>query len=114
MTRRLYASLMSTQVSDEEKEIAKKALRWFDYCLKKLKQAEEHLNLVYNPFHKNPNSTPEEIFDKRFYLRNYRDQVVKNFNDFKQVAFKCYSILQPFTSDTQIEVLLKSFVLAIV
>jgi hypothetical protein len=111
--KRAYSAMMSYQVSDGEKDQAEKAMRWFNHCIKVLEQSEEHLNLMYNPFKKDPNISPEEIFKIRAALRRYRDKVVENFNKFKKVAFKCYVIMQPFTSDTQTEKLLKSFVSSI-
>lgn len=105
--------MMTYQVSDSEKDQAEKAMRWFNHCLKVLEQSEEHLNLIYNPFKKENNISADEIFKIRAALRRYRDKVVENFNRFKKVAFKCYVIMQPFTSDTQTEKLLKSFVASI-
>lgn len=104
---------MSYQVSDKEKLQAEKALRWLEFCLKILKQSSDHLNLIYNPFKKNSSLPADRVFKYRAALRRYRDKVVDNFNNFKKVSFKCYVLLQPFTSDTQIEKLLKSFVMAI-
>lgn len=102
--------MMTFTISDTEKDQAEKALRWFDYCLKLLKQCDEHLNLIFNPFKKDDNISSEKIFKIRAALRGYRDKVVDNFNDFKKSAFKSYVIMQPFTSDTQTEKLVKSFV----
>lgn len=105
--------MMTYQISDNEKERAEKAMRWFNHCLKLLEQCDEHLNLLYNPFKKSPDITVEKIFERRAMLRTYRDKVVDNFNKFKKAAFKAYVIMQPFTSDTQTEKLMKSFVSSI-
>jgi hypothetical protein len=111
--KRAYTSMMTYQISDPEKDQAEKAMRWFNHCLKRLEQCDEHLNLIYNPFKKHPDITPEKIFKRRAMLRTYRDKVVENFNNFKKAAFKAYVIMQPFTSDTQTEKLMKSFVSSI-
>lgn len=105
--------MMTYQITDGEKEQAEKAMRWFNHCLKLLEQCDEHLNLIYNPFKKSPDITPDKIFERRSMLRSYRDKVADNFNKFKKAAFKAYVIMQPFTSDTQTEKLMKSFVSAI-
>ena len=110
MIKRAYSAMLTYQISDSEKDQAEKAIRWFNHCQKILEQCEEHLNLMYNPFKKDNSITPDKIFTIRAALRRYRDKVVENFNNFKKIAFKCYSIMQPFTSDTQTEKLLKSFV----
>lgn len=111
--KRAYSAMMTYQVSDAEKDQAEKAMRWFNHCMKVLENSEEHLNLIYNPFKKNSDINAEQVFKIRSALRRYRDKVVENFNNFKRVAFKCYALMQPFTSDTQTEKLLKSFVSAI-
>lgn len=108
--KRAYAAMLTYEVPDEEKNRAEKATRWFNYCLKVLKQCDEHLNLIYNPFKKNNNVSPDKIFESRAMLRNVRDKISDNFNNFKKIAFKSYVIMQPFTSDTQTEKVLKSFV----
>jgi len=108
--KRAYSSMVTYQIDDSEKEQAEKAIRWFKHCLKILEQCDDHLNLIYNPLKKSPDIAPDKIFARRFMLRTYRDKVVENFNRFKQVAFKAYVMMQPFTSDTQTEKLLKSFV----
>ncbi len=105
--------MLTYQITDEEKRVAEKALLWFEHCVKVLHQANEHLNLIYDPFKQTPDATPEQVFQYRSALRLYRDKVADNFNLFKKVAFKCYVIMQPFTSDTQTEKILKSFVMAI-
>jgi len=111
--KQAYNSMLTYQISDSEKERAEKAMRWFNHCLKIVEQCDKHLNLIYNPFKKSPDTTPEVIFKHRAMLRRYRDKVVNNFNKFKKAAFKAYVIMQPFTSDTQTEKLLKSFVASI-
>lgn len=102
--------MMTYSVSDAEKDQAMKALRWFDYCLKLAETAQDHLNLIYDPFKKNNDIPSAQIFKIRATLREYRDKVIDNFNNFKKVSFKCYMIIQPFMSDTQMEKLIKSFV----
>lgn len=111
--KRAYSAMMTYKVSDSEKDQAEKAIRWFNHCVKVLEQCEEHLNLIYNPFKKNENISSNDIFKIRAALRRYRDKVVDNFNKFKKISFKCYVIIQQFTSDTQTEKLLKSFVTSI-
>ncbi len=111
--KRAYTSMLTYQISDNEKDQAEKAIRWFNHCLKLLEQCDEHLNLIYNPFKKSPDIIPDKIFERRSILRNYRDKVVDNFNKFKKAAFKSYVIMQPFTTDTQTEKLMKSFVSSI-
>jgi hypothetical protein len=111
--RKLYATLMTYDVSDDEKDKASKAIRHFDGLLKTIKYCDEHLNLIYTPFKDNQEVSPEQTFKARAALRRYRDKVVENFNTFKKQAFRCFILLQPFSVDTQIVKLVKSFVLSI-
>jgi len=110
MSLKKYATMMSYEISDSEKEIAEKAIRYFDYCQKTLKGCWSHLNLIYDAFKDDQTINPEDLFKRRAALRRYRDKVVDNFNYLKRIAFKCYVVMQPFISDTQTERILKSFV----
>lgn len=112
MTKKMkrYALQMSYVVPSEDKDRAEKAIRLFDHLLKKLHMADEHLDLIYVPFKENTSITPEQTYKSRAALRRYRDSVADNFNEVKKIAFKCYVLLQPFSSDTQVVKLNKSFV----
>lgn len=101
---------MSYEVPSEDKDRAEKALRAFDHLLKKLQKATDHLDLMYVPFKENTNITPEQAYKARAALRRYRDSVADNFNTIKRIAFRCYVMLQPFSSDTQIVKISKSFI----
>lgn len=105
-----YSIQMSYEVPSEDKDRAEKAIRAFDYLLKKLQSAGEHLDLIYIPFKENSNITPEQTYKARAALRRYRDKVADNFNIIKRIAFRCYVLLQPFASDTQIVKISKSFI----
>jgi hypothetical protein len=111
--RKIYAVQLSYEVPDEDKDRANKALLRFDYLLKVMKECNSHLDLIYTPFKDNPNIAPEQIFKVRAALRRYRDKMADNFNRLKRIAFKCFVALQPFSTDTQVIKLNKSFVLSI-
>lgn len=110
---KVYAINLTYEVPSEEKDQAEKALMALDILVKKLKTCDEHLDLIYQPFKNNPNITPEQTYKVRAALRRYRDKVADNFNVFKRVAFRCFVLIQPFSSDTQIVKFNKSFVSAI-
>lgn len=111
--RKKYAIQMSYDVSDEEKNQAEKTLKYLDFLLKTMKQAEEYLNLLYQPFKDGTNIDPEMIWKSRAALRRYRDTMIDNFDKFKRISFKCFALLQNFSSDTQILKLNKSFVFSV-
>lgn len=103
---------LSYEVPNEDKDRANKAIMCFDYLLKMTKDCSEYLNLIYTPFKDNQATTPEQIMKVRAKLRVYRDQVADKFNLLKRMAFKCFVALQPFSTDTQIIKLNKSFILS--
>lgn len=113
MQKFAYPAMMSYEVSAPEKQQAEKAMRWFDFCLALFEQCDDHLNLIYNPFKKNENIAPDKIFERRAMLRGYRDEVIKKFNKLKTACFKAYATVQMFTSDTEIEKLMNSFVASV-
>jgi hypothetical protein len=112
-TRKLYAAYMSYEVPSEEKDKASKAIRYFQYLLKIMKTCDEHLELMHTPFKDNNDLSTEQAYEARAALRRYRDKAIDNFNTFKEQAFKCFILLQPFSVDTQFVKLNKSFVFAI-
>jgi len=105
--------MMNYQISDNEKRQASQLMRWLNYSIEKLDQCDDHLNLIYTPFKKNTQIPVDRIFENRFYLRQFRDKIVENFNNFKKIAFKSYVLMQHFISDTQTEKLIKSFVASV-
>jgi hypothetical protein len=104
---------LSYEVSGEEKIQATKMIAYFDHLIKILDFCDEHISLIYVPFKDNSNVSPEQTFKARAALRRFRDKVADNFNVFKKQAFKCFLLMQPFSADTQIIKLQKSFVSSI-
>jgi hypothetical protein len=113
MIKRAYAIQMTYEVSDAEKQKAEKALIFFSNTLKLLRLSSDHLNVMKTPFKDNTDITPEAVTKARVAIRCFRDQSVKNFNDFKKEAFKCVGAMQSFSSDTQTVKLIKSFISSI-
>jgi hypothetical protein len=111
--RKVYAASMNYDVPDAEKDQASKVLIYLDHLLKIMRVCSEHLDLMYTPFKDNQNISPEQTFAARAALRRYRDKVVDNFNILKTQSFKCFVLMQPFSVDTQVLKLSKSFVLAV-
>ncbi len=110
MIKKSYSIQMSYDVSDEEKNQAEQALLHFNFTLKLLNKANEHLNIMKTPFKENSEMSPESIMKARAALRRFRDKAIENFNYFKISAFKCINIMQHFASDTQTVKLMKSFI----
>lgn len=113
MIKKSYSVQMSYDVSDVEKSQAEKALLSFDYALSLLRTANGHLNIMYVPFKDHPDISTEQIVKYRAALRRFRDKSVENFNNFKIAAFKCVTLMQIFSSDTQTVKIIKSFISSI-
>ncbi len=113
MIKKSYSVQMAYNVSDQEKEKAEKTLLSLDILLNSLEGAEKHLDLMYIPFKENTETDSKQIFKARSSLRSYRDKCIENFNKFKKNAFISFTLLQTFSSDTQVVKLIKSFTLAI-
>lgn len=104
---------LSIDVPENEKDRATKIIANLDYLQKLLKSSNEYLDLIYTPFKDNSQISPEQSFKARDALRRFRDKVAEYFNTFKKQAFKCIVMLQPFSFDTQIIKISKSFILCI-
>lgn len=111
--KKAYSIQMSYEVSDDEKKRAEQALLYFGVALKVVQQASDHLNILKTPFKDNPEMNPEEVMKARAALRRFRDKAIDNFNNFKEVAFKCVNSMQSFASDTQSVKLMKSMITSI-
>ncbi len=113
MAKKVYALLMTYQITDEEKRYAEQSLNNFHEAVKLLKLASDHLNIIKTPFKDNPPSTEEEILENRVSLRRFRDKCAENFNSFKIKAFSCINAMKSFFSDTMTSKLMKSFIASI-
>lgn len=111
--KKAYPVQMSYEVSDAEKKQAEQALLCFSTSLKVLRQASDHLNVMKTPFKDNPEMNPDEVMKARAAIRRFRDKSIDNFNNFKEIAFKCVNAMQLFASDTQSVKLMKSMITAI-
>lgn len=113
MDKRANNIQLSQEVSELEKKQAAKALAAFKISKETLDKALNHLKIIYTPFKDHPDISTEQIVKFRAALRRYRDKSIENFNKLKIVSFKCISLIQPFSSDTQTSKLIKSFISSI-
>lgn len=113
MIKKAYAVQMSYDVSDAEKAAAEKAILAFNFSVKKLYLASEHLNIMKTPFKDSPEMDSQEIVKARAAIRRFRDKSIENFNEFKKASFQCVNMMQEFSSDTQSVKLMKSFIASV-
>jgi len=104
------ASQLSYNISAAEKNQAEKALICFKHTKKSLKLAIEYIDILYTPFKENSDITTEEITKYRAALRRFRDKAIENFNTFKLLSFECVQVMDIFSSDSQINKLIKTFI----
>jgi hypothetical protein len=113
LIRKAYITSLTYEVSDAEKLQAERALLCFNYALKLLEMASDHLNIMKTPFKDNSEIPSDEVMKARAAIRRFRDKSVENFNEFKIAAFKCVQTMQPFSSDTQTVKVMKSFIASV-
>jgi len=104
---------LTYEISEKEREQAQKVVQSFEKTMRSLTKATEYLNIMHDPFQKNPSISTDQILKYRAAIRRFRDTAIENFNEVKIDAFRCISGIQIFTSDTQIAKLIKSFVISI-
>lgn len=113
MIKKAYSVQMTYDVSDGEKIQAERALLYFEHAMKLLDISSDHLDIMKTPFKNNPEMDPKDVMSARAAIRRFRDKSVENFNEFKNVAFKCVNVMQNFASDTQTVKIMKSFISSI-
>lgn len=100
---------MSFDIPTEEQKEAELASDYFSQVINALNYAKDHLNIIYDPFQKAENLTPEAVWEYRSAVRRYSDQIIKNYNKVKAFAFKALMRINVFSSDTHIMELINSF-----
>jgi len=113
MIKKAYATQLTYEVTDAEKQKAEKAIIFFNRATKLLNMASEHLNIMKTPFKTNPEMDVPSVLKARAAIRRFRDRSIDNFDLFKKEAFKCINAMQEFASDTQTIKLIKSFITSV-
>lgn len=113
MKKKSYLAQMSSPVTEAEKKQAEASLVAFEKCLNLLNIAKDHLDIMYTPFKDHPEITPEEVTKFRAAIRRFRDKALENFGQFKFAAVRCITLMNFFSSDTDINNLLNSFINAV-
>jgi hypothetical protein len=100
---------MSARVPDSEKRVAEQASESFGELTGKLKLAISHLNTVSTSFSSLQNPDSKEIMKHRVVLRNFRDQVKKNFEQIMTIANSSAVLMARFSSDPETIEIMNSF-----
>jgi len=105
--------LRSTEISEEEREAARKAISAFNSFLKKLWAARQHDKRLVNVLQKNKKADSADLFEVRHLLRRFQKEVKqryadliflfagkKDFNTGNVLEKGCLHLLQPLENDT--------------
>lgn len=113
MIKKALLTQMTDSITDLEKQKASQAISVFTLANKKLNDAKNFLDKIKTPFKDAQDIPPEQVYENRLYLRNFRDQAIEKFNLFKEQTAIAIEIMSPFSTDTQILNLLNSLDTAI-
>lgn len=113
MFKRAYTLQMNVNIPDAEKKIAEQASEAFESVIAKLKLGIEHLDLLYTPFAKRESLDSEEVVENRDILRKYRDNTKNIFEDIIKHGLMAVSLMGDFSTDSDVEELMGSFVSSI-
>ena len=100
---------MSLDVPTSEMKIAQRAVRKFQFLIKKMDSFDKHLDILYNPFKSHEDVSEESVVEHRAALRRYRDKINENFIEIKTFIVSCIADLNYFSSDSKFSELVKSF-----
>ena len=107
--KRAYLLQMNSELNDEEKSVANRALIRSRKAEKDLRFCLNFIIVFYTPFKDNGGATPEYIFKTRASLRIFRNKNIENFNNFKMSAFYLLECLEYFSTDIQTIKIVNSF-----
>lgn len=102
MIKRSFYTPLSYPIPEEDKNIARKIIKFIDVANEKLNDASQYLNLLLTPFKKNQSTNPDEIMKNRLFFRNFRDKAIDNFNKFKVSILDVIDNLEYFSTDSEI------------
>lgn len=100
---------MSFNVPDSEKKIARESAEYFSQINNLLSLAEDHLDIIYNPFSKYESVNSEYISKKIGALNRFKEKVKENFEKIKSVGVLAVNSFNYFELDTKCGELLSSF-----
>lgn len=100
---------MSFKVPESEKQIARDCLELLSLILNKCSLANEHLDIIYNPFSKYENISLEAINKKKGAFNRFKQQVKKNYEEIKTYSAYFIKKLSSFNNDGHCAELISAF-----
>lgn len=111
-TVKAYAVQMSFDVPESEKRVAEKAVESFKELISLIKLANNHLNLIYEPFKNLSSLDIKTLLEYRTTLRGYRDRIKENYDEILQKAHYSAILMSEFANDTAIIEMMNAFLSA--
>ncbi len=109
MRKTAYTVQLSFDIPQADKDVAEKAEKYLEYLLRLVDKAIKHFDILYDSLNESSNVPTEETVKNRTALREYRDQIIDNFNKVKKTSLECYKLLNYFNSDTEMVDLANAF-----
>lgn len=104
-----YSIERSFEIPNSEKDIGLLASKYFLGVVNLFALSKDQLDIIYNPFKKDENVSPEELKQRRGKLNIYKQQIKKDFEEIKQASFRAMKEFNYFASDSHALSLLNSF-----
>jgi hypothetical protein len=101
---------LSMPMPEKSKRIGSECLQLSKSVIEKLDIADDHARMLQTAFEKFPNTEENKVWDSRKFLRDYRDQVLKNYNDFVLSSFTFLKKAEFFSSDLELQKIIDSFI----
>ncbi len=100
---------MSFEVPKVEREMAIAVVKHFEHVEVILDNANNHLDVLYNPFKKHPNISSDLLHEKRGLLNRFVQQSKDNFEEVKRRSLLAIQKISYFDSDTAIYDMMEAF-----
>ncbi len=113
MRKNSYHVQLTYDISDTEEKYANDAIEAFNYMIVSLNRFSEHLDKMLIPFKDAEDVPVQQVLTARVTFRSYCDEAKRNLNRIQRHALNCVQIMKHFTSDTQVDKLMKSLNLSI-
>jgi len=91
----------SIEISEEERQAARNAIKQFDSFLKVLWAAQQHNERLSDVLEKTPDASPERLFGVRHLLRQFQKKVRSDYTKAIPSFNEALKSLEPFGKDTE-------------
>lgn len=104
-----YTIEMSTKISEEKQQKAANISKLFSQIINKVDLFLDHLKIIYNPFSKGDQVSPDQLYQKRFLFSRFKNKMEENYSVIKIYSLRAVNELNYFIQDTHIHEVINSF-----